>query len=133
MLKMKKYIVGSSLFLLPVLALAQANATGDLTTISGVINRLQNVINLIIPFLVGLAVLVIIYGVFGFISNAADEEARASAKQFIIWGIIGVFIMLSVWGLVTILKNSFGTDASGARTDAVDETVIPVVVPGTGF
>jgi uncharacterized membrane protein YidH (DUF202 family) len=132
---MKKFLVGSSLFLLPVVTFAQitqAGGAGTMTTISQVITRLQSVINLIIPFLVGLAVLVIIYGIFGFVSSAGDEEARATAKQFIIWGVIGVFLMLSVWGLVTILVNSFGTDASGAKNAAINNG-IPVVNPGTGF
>jgi uncharacterized membrane protein YidH (DUF202 family) len=125
---MKKFLAGSSLFLLPVLAFAQPAGTytgTDLTTIGQVLNRLQSVINLIIPFIVGLAVLVIIYGIFGFITSAGDEEARANAKQFIIWGVIGVFLMVSVWGLVTILVNSFGTSDTAAK-NAAKNTTIPV-------
>jgi len=131
---MKKFLAGSSLFLLPALTLAQATTAtgGNLTTISQVLNRLQSVINLIIPFIVGLAVLVIIYGIFGFITSAGDEEARANAKQFIIWGVIGVFLMVSVWGLVTILVNSFGTSDTAAK-NAAKNTTIPVTVPGTAF
>ncbi len=70
-------------------------------------NQINAVINAIIPFLVGLAVLVIIWGVWSYISGAGDEEKRAQAKQFIVWGVVGVFLMLSVWGLVNILVNSF--------------------------
>ncbi len=130
---MKKFVFVLSAFLLPVLgvfAQTPAPTGGTLTNVSTVIARFQNLINLIIPFLVGLAVLVIIYGIFNFISSAGDEEARATAKQFIIWGIIGTFIMLSVWGLVTILYNTFGTDAATAKNAATNNTV-PVATPGS--
>ncbi len=117
---MKKLVITSALIFPALTSLAQ------LTTVTEVVIRLQSVINLIIPFIVGLAVLVIVYGIFNFISSAGDEEARATAKQFIIWGIIGVFIMVSIWGLVNILVNSFGT--TNVNTFG-DNSKVPVVAP----
>lgn len=110
------------------------SVTGTIGTITGVINRLQNIINVIIPFIVGLAVLVIIWGIFSFISSAGDEEARAKAKSFIIWGIIGVFLMLSVWGLVNILTNSLPVDNAFLKSgDLINQrSGIPVVSPTGG-
>ena len=118
---MKKFLIATSAYLLPVVALAQEDVSQ--TNIFGVINQVNNVVNAIIPFLVGLAVLVIIWGVFNYISGAGDEEKRAQAKQYIIWGVVGVFIMLSVWGLVNVLTN----------TAILDETpdAAPIVNPDT--
>jgi hypothetical protein len=132
---MKKFIITSASFLLPVVALAQVSVTGNLTTISSFINRLQSLINIIIPFLIGIAVLVIIYGILGYVMSAGNEEKRGEAKQFIIWGFIGVFIMLSVWGLINILINSFGTDTGALRATGVIEgrTGVPVVSPAVPF
>jgi hypothetical protein len=45
---------------------------GTLTNISSVVARISNIINLFIPFLIALAVFLIIYGIFGYISQAAD-------------------------------------------------------------
>ena len=101
---MKKIAIGAATYLLPFVAFA-ADAEDD--NIADLINQINNVINAIIPFLVGLAVLVIIWGVFNYISGAGDEEKRAQAKQYIVWGVVGVFIMLSIWGLVNVLVNSF--------------------------
>ena len=57
-----------------------------------------------------------------FISKAADEEKRTEAKNFIIWGIIGIFVMVSIWGLVNILTGTirFGdnTGPAGGTPDA---------------
>ena len=131
---MKKFLTASSAFLLPVLAFAQTQA-GDIQTVTGFINRLQGVINVVITFLIGIGVLVIIYGILGYIMSAGNEEKRGEAKQYIIWGIIGVFIMLSIWGLINILINSFGTDNSRLKQTGVIESRsgVPQVQPGLPF
>ena len=91
---MKKLLASVSLVVLPVVALAQDASAGGIIGFLGV---LQNIVNAIIPFIIGLAVLVFIYGIFNFVTSAGDEEARAGAKQLIIWGVIGIFVMVSVW------------------------------------
>jgi len=110
---MKKFAIAASAYLLPFAAFAQ-DAEDD--NIANLIGQINAVINTIVPFLVGLAVLVIIWGVFNFISGAGDEEKRAQAKQYIVWGVVGVFIMLSVWGLVNVLVNSFDLKKTGYTT-----------------
>lgn len=104
---MKKFALAASVYLLPLAAFAVTTADVGSDNIADLINQLNTVINTIIPFLVGLAVLIVIWGVFNYISGAGDEEKRAQAKQYIVWGVVGVFIMLSIWGLVNVLVNSF--------------------------
>ncbi len=84
---------------------------GSVSNIGSLIGVLQSIVDAVIPFLIGLAILLIIYGILGFIAKTADEEKRAEAKNFIIWGIIGVFVMVSIWGLVNILVGTFGLGA----------------------
>jgi len=63
----------------------------------------------VIPFLFALALVVFIWGVIQFFFLNADEEAkRSQGKQFIIWGIIALAVMVSVWGLVRTLGSTFG-------------------------
>lgn len=90
--------------------------TTSATDYRSLIAILQNILDAVIPFLVGLAVMLIIYGILSFISHAADEEKRTEAKNFIIWGIIGIFVMVSVWGFVNILVYTFNLDT--ATTEA---------------
>jgi hypothetical protein len=50
-----------------------------------------------------------IWGVVQFFIIGADEESkRAQGKDFIIWGIIALTVMLCVWGLVRIVGGTFG-------------------------
>ena len=67
----------------------------------------------IIPLIFALAVAMFVWGVVQFFILNADEEAkRAQGKQFMIWGIVALAVMLSVWGLVGILGSTLGINGS---------------------
>ncbi|KKT29032.1 hypothetical protein A3I36_04715 [Candidatus Giovannonibacteria bacterium RIFCSPLOWO2_02_FULL_45_28] len=58
--------------------------------------------------LFALATLVFIYGVVEYMAGASNEEARTKGKTHMIWGLVGLFIMFSVSGIIAVLKNFFG-------------------------
>jgi hypothetical protein len=58
-------------------------------------------------FIVALAVLYFMWGVLTFIRSGDNESAREKGRSMIIYGIIGLAVMFSVWGLVNILINTF--------------------------
>ena len=90
-------------------------------TIQDLLRTIRDILNSAIPFIVGLAIFVIIWGIFNYIAHGAEEEKRAEGKKFILFGIIGVFIMLSVWGLVNILLSTFTLE------NTIDAGAIPRV------
>jgi hypothetical protein len=61
----------------------------------------------VIPFLVGLALVLFIAGVVRFVSAGDNEEKRQGGREMMLFGIISLFVMLSVWGFVNILSNTF--------------------------
>ena len=70
--------------------------------------------NVAVPVIFALAFIVFIWGIFlYFIAGGHDEEKRKSGKQLMLWGILGFFIMVSVWGLVNILVGSVDLDNEG--------------------
>lgn len=74
----------------------------------------------VIPLIFALAVVVFVWGTVNFfILNSDDEKKREQGRQFMIWGIIALAVMLSVWGLVRILGGTFNFDTS----------VLPQVTP----
>ncbi len=64
----------------------------------------------IIPFIFALATLMFLYGVVEFLSGAQEEAKREKGKSFMIWGIVGLAVMVSVWGIVKIAGNTFKVD-----------------------
>jgi len=63
--------------------------------------------NFIITTLVALALLYFFWGIALFILNAANEEARTTGRQKMIWGIIGLFVIISIWGILAVVNNTF--------------------------
>ena len=108
-----KLILGSflgSLSLVPALAFAQninTDVTGGLET---VLASLQSLMTLVVPIIIGLAIIVFLWGVLKFILNAGDEGKRSEGKMFMLYGIIGIVVMVSVWGLVNFFQATFGLD-----------------------
>lgn len=98
---------------------------GKILTVEGFMGRLSSIVNSVIPFIVGLTVFVIIWGIFLYVAKADEEEKRSQGRQFILWGVIGVFFMLSVWGFINILLGTFDLK----RT--IDPKDIPKI-PGFG-
>jgi len=64
-------------------------------------------INLLVPVIIGLALLVFLYGLIKFIAAGGSEESIKAGKSLMFWGIIGLFVMVSVWGIVNIIYGSF--------------------------
>lgn len=62
----------------------------------------------IIPFLMTLATAAFIWGVIQYFLNPDNEEKRKKGKGFIVWGLIALFVMVSVWGLVGVFSDTFG-------------------------
>ena len=52
------------------------------------------------------AVVVFIWGVVEMIMNGSSEEARSTGTKHVAWGLIGLFIMLGVYGILNILVNT---------------------------
>jgi len=63
---------------------------------------------------------VFLFGVMEFIRGADNEEQRSKGKQHMLWGIIGLLIMLSVFGIITLLTNTFGIQ--GVRVNNKEQT-----------
>jgi uncharacterized membrane protein YidH (DUF202 family) len=69
------------------------------------VNRL--IVNPIIVFLFAVAVAYFLFGVFQFIFHQDSEEKRTEGKQHMIWGIIGITIMMGVFTILQLLLNTF--------------------------
>lgn len=76
------------------------------------INVNREIINPLITLLFALAVVYFLYGVLEFIFNQQNEEKKTSGKSHMLWGIIGLTIMMGVWAILGIILNTFGISKS---------------------
>jgi hypothetical protein len=76
------------------------------------INTLIGLINSIIPLLIAVATLLFIFGVVKYITAGSDEAEVKKARSLIIYGIIGLAVIVGVWGLVNIVLSTFNLDTT---------------------
>ena len=77
--------------------------------------KIGDILNIIVPILIALGVVIFIWGVLTYVI-ASDEEAKSAGRNRIIWGIIGLAVIVGLWGLVRILTNTFGVQNTGEIT-----------------
>lgn len=69
------------------------------------------IVNPLIILLIGVALVVFFWGIFQFVANSSSDEAREKGKKNMLWGIIGMFIMVSVFGIINIILGTFGIES----------------------
>lgn len=76
-------------------------------TLSGFICILVDLINTALPVVAGIALLVFVWGLAKMILRAGDEKAREEGKQVMLWGIISLFVLISIYGILAFIFWSF--------------------------
>lgn len=81
-----------------------------MTSLTGIINWAScTLMTAIVPFLFALATAAFIWGVITFYLNPENEEKRKKGKSFLVGGLIALFVMTSMWGIIRIFSTTFGT------------------------
>jgi len=112
---MKKFISSVIAFSMPALALAQQLQTG--TDASDILTKISSFMRAIIPVLITLGIIYFIWGVLSYVLGKSDE-AKKEGRDRMIYGIIGLFVIISIWGLVNVLSSTFGIQQGGTLTPA---------------
>lgn len=126
--KLLKIFASALAFALPAFALAQQTNFG--TPLAGGTNAfnllgvISHIFAIVIPLLITLAVIYVIVGVIRY-ATASDGETQAKARQSILHGIIALFVIVSIWGLVAILNNTFGVGQSGQNNGVCQQQYDP--------
>ena len=72
-----------------------------LVTISG------SILKPITVLIIALAVIFFLLGVLKYIQSVGDETKRKEGTTMMVYGIVGIFVMVSLWGLVHVLQSTF--------------------------
>ncbi|MBI5147679.1 MAG: hypothetical protein HZA37_00790 [Parcubacteria group bacterium] len=92
--------------LIPVIIAASPMFAFAITNIEELITTLEDIVKAVIPLLMLIATVVFLWGIIGYIMAAGDEEKVKEARSHILYGLIGLFVMVSVWGLVNIIAGT---------------------------
>lgn len=100
-----KKIIPVGILLTPFMAFA-------IRDVISLVDEMIRIIEYVIPLLIAVAVVIFLYGVVKYITAGANEETRKEARNVMLYGIIGLFVMVAVWGLVNILIGTFHLDTN---------------------
>ena len=62
----------------------------------------------IIPLLGAIAFLMFVIGVGRFIRSSGNDTERQKTKNLLIYGIIGLFVLTTIWGIIAFIRKEFG-------------------------
>ena len=99
---------------LPFIVLAQG------VTVESTLNRVLGILNGVIFLFITIAIVVFFWGLISYLANIGGEDAAKKGIQLMLWGIIALFVMVSVWGIIRLLQNTFGV--GGNQTAIVPST-----------
>ena len=85
------------------------NSTALNNTVAASVSKIVSVIVVpIVTVVFALAVLYFVWGAAGLIIYKDDADKRKETEMHILWGVIGMIIMISVYGIIRLIANSIG-------------------------
>ena len=122
---MKKHFIKASVVvgtLLPLAAFAQVpSVSGSLvaiTTLQGIVQGIGAIINALLPIIFALAIVAFFYGIFQYVF-AHSIDGKKSGRNIMLWSLIAIFIMASLFGLIRLAQTSLGIDTAGGTLNPV--------------
>ena len=107
-LRITHMLWGLTLAGLPLVAGAQIDLPRTESTWRDIFGVIRNIAYMAIPVIFAIGLIIFLWGLLKFLRAAGDETAIADGKRFIVWGIIIMFVMISVWGLLGIIVQLLG-------------------------
>ncbi|HEY4501969.1 MAG TPA: hypothetical protein VJJ20_02785 [Candidatus Paceibacterota bacterium] len=109
---MKKILISSALlFAAPLAAFAQT-----LQPLANLVSSIGALVGALVPILITAALVVFFWGLIRYLWPSGGKSNVAGAKQLMIWGIITLFVMVSIWGIVRLAQSALGVDPNATPT-----------------
>jgi hypothetical protein len=103
----------SAFALSPFAALAAQN-NPNINNLTNLATQVQGLLEILLPIAVTLAVLFFFWGLAQYILASGEEDAKAEAKRKMIGGVIALFVIVSIWGIIAFLGNILGIQQEGS-------------------
>lgn len=81
-------------------------------TLKHTLGTVSGIINGIIPILLALAVLAFFWGLVTYLMDVNNPEKKKNGIQIMVMGVVVIFVMVSIWGIVRVLQSTFKVDSS---------------------
>lgn len=106
-------LVASASLMMPFAVFA---APSDI--LSPILTNVRAALDIVVPIAITLALVYFIWQVIQYVI-AADEESKTDKRKKMLYGVVGLFIIIAIWGLINFIGTYLG----------VSPTANPIVVP----
>lgn len=108
------FILLAFLTLTPHVALAAAASSG---TMQSIVQFFVDIISMILPGVMTLVFVYFFWGLAKYVSNTGDEKKEAEGRAILTWGVVAVFIGVSLWGIIGWLQTFIGDPVGPTAAD----------------
>lgn len=78
--------------------------------LTGVVAQIIRSINVVIPVLITVALVLFLWGVLRYMYKVGNARSKEADREIFLWGLLALFCMVSVWGVVSLLCLQFFGD-----------------------
>jgi hypothetical protein len=114
----------ASVLLLPYIASAQSFDYLDFF-----VESVGALVQIVVPVLIALALALFLWGLVVFIFQAENDTARAAGRQRMVWGVIILFVAVSIWGIIALLYQISGVE----KNPTINAPDTNFITSGGGF
>jgi hypothetical protein len=97
------------------------------SSLSSIVQTLIGLINMLISVLAALALVVFFIGLVRYIKDSSDSHAHTEGRERIIWSLVALFILFSIWGILALMSITFfgSSQLNGGSTQTGQYPVDP--------
>ncbi len=120
---MKKFSYGLIAGLLPSIVFAQIGGGTISGTVVGcssdlcrVIEDFGSIVQSLVVIMASVALLVFFWGLVKYIASAGDAAKAKEGKSIMTYGVIALFVLFFIWGILFFIRDAFGINPTGTIT-----------------
>ena len=107
----KAAFISVSLFAVPMIAFAQT-----LGPLRQLIAAVGGIVAALVPILITLALVVFFFGLVKYLWGSNGEQDHKQGRSLMIWGLIALFVMVSVWGIIRLVGSALNVNQESTIT-----------------
>lgn len=110
MVKMAPWALAAAPFLVLAQGRGQGLLDGDTSFVEQLAGAVGDILQWLVVIFIALAVVYFLWGLLTFMRSSGED--RTKARTDMLWGVIIIAVMVSVWGLVEFLQDLVGVDSN---------------------
>lgn len=119
--------VGLGVLLLPYAASAQQVLFSNGSNQNSTFGLIAGFLNALIGLFITLAIIVFFWGLITYLTHLGDDTKRKAGLMVMTYGVIALFVMVSIWGILRLLQNTFQVQNGNVQS------ILPLTVPTSSF